>query len=137
LLHHGKLSLQWNIFYQPLGFILYLIAAIAEKPGGGLIVLPDGLTLGNRATVIGLAAKYRVPAIYPFRVYASDGGLVAYGVDTNAQFRGAASYVDRKPSDLPLQAPDKFELVINLKTAKALGLTVPNTLVGRADEVIE
>jgi putative ABC transport system substrate-binding protein len=105
-------------------------------------VLPDGLTLGNRATVIGLAAKYRVTAIYPFRVYASEGGLVAYGVDTNAQFRGAASYVDRiikgePPGDLPVQAPDKFELVINLKTAKALGLTMSPNMLSIADEVIE
>ena len=127
---------------QNLDDVQHVIAAIAEKPGGGLIVLPDGLTLGNRATVIGLAAKYRVPAIYPFRVCASDGGLVAYGVDTNVQFRGAASYVDRiikgeKPGDLPVQAPDKFELVINLKTAKALGLTVSPNLLSIADEVIE
>jgi len=120
----------------------HVIAAIGDKPGGGLIVLPDGLTLSNRATVIALAAKYRVPAIYPFRVCADDGGLVAYGIDTNAQFRGAASYVDRilkgeKPGDLPVQAPDKFELVLNLKTAKALDLTVSPNLLLTADEVIE
>jgi putative ABC transport system substrate-binding protein len=127
---------------QNLDDVQHVIVAIAEKPGGGLIVLPDGLTLGNRTTVIGLAAKYRVPAIYPFRVYAIDGGLVAYGVNTNGQFRGAASYVDRiikgeNPGDLPVQAPDKFELVINLKTAKALGLTVSPNLLSIADEVIE
>jgi putative ABC transport system substrate-binding protein len=127
---------------QNLDDVQHVIAALAEKPGGGLIVLPDGLTLGNRATVIALAAKYLVPAIYPFRICASDGGLVAYGVDTNAQFRGAASYVDRifkseKPGDLPVQAPDRFELVVNLKTAKALGLTVSPNLLLTADEVIE
>jgi putative ABC transport system substrate-binding protein len=119
-----------------------VIATIAEKPGGGLIVLPDGLVLSNRATIIAYAAKYRVPAIYPFRVFASEGGLVAYGVNTNAQFRGAAAYVDRilkgeKPSDLPVQTPDQFELVVNLNTAKALGLTVSPNLLLTANEVIE
>ena len=119
-----------------------VIAAMSEKPGGGLIIPPDPVTLGNRAAVIAAAAKYRLPAIYPFRVYASEGGLVAYGVNTNEQFRGAASYVDRilkgeKPADLPVQAPDKFELVVNLKTAKALGLTVSPNLLLTADEVIE
>ncbi len=118
------------------------IAAISEKPGGGLVILPDPVTLSNRAAVIALAAKYRVPAIYPFRVYASEGGLVAYGVNTNEQFRGAAVYVDRilkgeKPADLPVQAPDKFELVVNLKTAKALGITVSPNLLLTADDVIE
>jgi putative ABC transport system substrate-binding protein len=127
---------------QNLDDVQHVIAAIAQKPGAGLIVLPDGLALSNRATVIALAAQYRVPAIYPFRVCASDGGLVAYGVDANAQFRGAASYVDRilkgaKPGDLPVQEPDKFELVVNLKTAKALGLTVSPNLLLTADEVIE
>jgi putative tryptophan/tyrosine transport system substrate-binding protein len=127
---------------QNLDDVQHVIAAIAQKPGAGLVVLPDGLALSNRATVIALAAQYRVPAIYPFRVCASDGGLVAYGVDANAQFRGAASYVDRilkgaKPGDLPVQEPDKFELVVNLKTAKALGLTVSPNLLLTADEVIE
>jgi len=119
-----------------------VIAAMSEKPGGGLIIPPDPVTLSNRAAVIAAAAKYRLPAIYPFRVYASEGGLVAYGVNTNEQFRGAASYVDRilkgeKPTDLPVQAPDKFELVVNLKTAKALGITVSPNLLLTADEVIE
>jgi putative tryptophan/tyrosine transport system substrate-binding protein len=127
---------------QTLDDIQHVIATIAQKPGGGLVVLPDGLALSNRASVVALTAQYRVPAIYPFRVFASDGGLVAYGIDTNAQFRGAASYVDRilkgaKPGDLPVQEPDKFELVVNLKTAKALGLTVSPNLLLTADEVIE
>ncbi|HXQ84342.1 MAG TPA: ABC transporter substrate-binding protein [Xanthobacteraceae bacterium] len=118
------------------------IAAMSEKSGGGLVILPDGLVINNRAAVIAAAATYRVPAIYPFRVFASEGGLVAYGVNTNEQFRGAASYVDRilkgeKPADLPVQAPDKFEFVVNLKTAKALGLTVSPNLLLTADEVIE
>ena len=96
----------------------------------------------NRALVIGAAASHRLPAVYPFRFCAVDGGLVSYGVDLNDQYRHIASYVDQflkgeKPSDLPVQTPTKYELVINLKTAKALGLTVPPTLLARADEVIE
>jgi putative ABC transport system substrate-binding protein len=92
--------------------------------------------------IIKLATRYRLPAIYPLRIFADDGGLIAYGPDTVDQFRLAASYVDRivkgeKPGDLPVQAPTKFELVVNLKAAKAIGLTVPPSLLGRADEVIE
>jgi putative ABC transport system substrate-binding protein len=92
--------------------------------------------------IITLAARYRLPAIYSYRYFATGGGLLAYGPDPIDQYRRAAGYVDRilrgeKPADLPVQAPTKFELVINLKTAKALGLNVPNTLIGRADEVIE
>jgi putative ABC transport system substrate-binding protein len=118
------------------------IAAANDMPGGGLIVLPDGFIIGNRATIIAQAAKNRLPAIYPFRFFASDGGLVSYGINTNEQLRGAASYIDRilkgeKAADLPVQAPTKYELVINLKTAKALGLSIPQTLIATADEVIE
>jgi putative tryptophan/tyrosine transport system substrate-binding protein len=92
--------------------------------------------------IIGLTARHRIPAIYPFRFYASDGGLMSFGIDSADLFRRAASYVDRilrgeKPADLPVQAPNKFELVINARTAKALGLDVPPTLLARADEVIE
>ena len=92
--------------------------------------------------IISLAARYKLPAIYPFRYNAAGGGLVYYGADYVEQFRPAAGYVDRilkgeKPADLPVQAPTKYDLVINLKTAKTLGLNVPNTLIGRADEVIE
>jgi len=96
----------------------------------------------HRVEIISLAARYRLPAVYPFRFFAELGGLISYGVDLNDNFRRAVPYADRilkgaKPSELPVQAPVKFELVINLKTAKALGLTVPPTLLNRADEVIE
>jgi len=94
-----------------------------------------------RKSIIKLAIQFKLPAIYPYRFFATDGGLIAYGPDTIEPYRRAAGYVDRilkgeKPADLPVQAPTKYELAINLKTAKALGLTVPNTLIGRADEVI-
>ena len=110
--------------------------------GGGLIVVPDAFTLSNRAVLVAQAMQQLVPAIYPFRFFAAEGGLVSYGINTNEQYVGAARYVDRvlkgeKPANLPVQQPTKFELVINLKTAKALGLTVPPSLLARADEVIE
>ena len=96
----------------------------------------------TRSAIIRLAARHRLPAVYPFRYYAAEGGLAAYGVDLPDQYRRAAGYVDRilkgaKPADLPVQAPDKFELIINLKTAKALGIEISPLLLGRADEVIE
>jgi len=108
----------------------------------GLLVLPDNFINAHRELIVTLAAKYRLPAIYPFRFFVTSGGLLSYGVDVVDMYRGAASYVGRilkgaKPSDLPVQQPTKFELVINLKTAKALGLTVPPSLLARADEVIE
>ena len=118
------------------------IEAQARASGGGLIVLPDTFTFSNRAPLIALTARYRLPAIYAVRGQAVDGGLLSYGSDLVDLHRRAAGYVDRilrgvKPSDLPVQAPTKYELVINLKTARALGLEVPPTLLARADEVIE
>ena len=117
-------------------------AEFAHMPNGGLIVLPNGLSIVHRELIIGLAARHRLPAVYPFRAFAVDGGLIAYGPDYVDQLRRAAGYVDRilkggKPADLPVQAPTKYELVINLKTDKALGLDVPPTLLATADEVIE
>jgi putative ABC transport system substrate-binding protein len=119
-----------------------VIAAQAREPNSGLIVMPDSFTTSRRVEIISLAARYRLPVIYPYREFAEVGGLLSYGLDRLDNFRRAATYADRilkgeKPSELPVQAPVKFELVINLKTAKALGLTVPPTLLARADEVIE
>jgi ABC-type uncharacterized transport system substrate-binding protein len=118
------------------------LAAFAANPGGGLIVLPDVFTTGHRQLIVALAARHHVPAVYPFRYFAESGGLISDGVDTSDVFRRCAAYVDRilkgaKPGELPVQAPTKYELVINLKTAKTLGLEVPPTLLARADEVIE
>jgi putative ABC transport system substrate-binding protein len=118
------------------------IALTARDPENGLITGADSFIVANRAFIIGLADRYQVPAIYQFRQFAVDGGLMSYGPDTADIFRRSASYVDRilkgaKPADLPVQEPTKFELVINLKTAKAIGLSVPPTLLARADEVIE
>src|ERR1700730_1380803 len=118
------------------------IDLFAREPHAGLIVLPSPLTEGNRKVVIALAARHRLPAAYAFRHFVADGGLVSYGVDLADQYRQAASYVDRilrgeKPAELPVQQPTKFELVVNLKTAKALGLTVPLIMQMTADEVIE
>ena len=119
-----------------------VIAAQARKLNSGLIVIADAFTVAYRVEITSLAARYRLPAIYPFRLFAEVGGLLSYGVDLADNFRRAATYVDRilkgeKPSELPVQAPTKYELVINLKTAKALGLDVPLFLQQRADEVIE
>jgi ABC-type uncharacterized transport system substrate-binding protein len=116
--------------------------AFAREPDGGLMVLPDVSTANNRDLIIALAARHRLPAVYPFRYFAASGGLFSYGSDMADVFRRAASYVDRilkgaKPGDLPVQAPSKYELLINVKTARALGLTVPPMLLARADEVIE
>ena len=118
------------------------LAALAHEPGGGFLVLPDIFMIANRAQVIELAAQHRLPAIYASNLWTTSHGLMSYGPDTSNLFYRAASYVDRilkgeKPADLPVQAPIKYELVINLKTAKALGLTVPPMLLARADEVIE
>jgi putative tryptophan/tyrosine transport system substrate-binding protein len=119
-----------------------VIAAQAREPNGGLIAMPDSFTDAHRVEITSLAARYRLPAVYPFRFFAEVGGLLSYGVDRTVNFRRAATYVDRilkgeKPAELPVQAPIKFELVVNLKTARALGLEIPPTLLARADEVIE
>ena len=118
------------------------IDAFAREMNGAVIALPDPFTTANRDLIIALAARYRLPGVYPFRFWAASGGLMSYGIDQVDLTRRAANYVDRilrgeNPSELPIQAPTKFDLVINLKTAKALGLTVPPTLLTRADEVIE
>jgi putative ABC transport system substrate-binding protein len=119
-----------------------VIAAQAREPNSGLIVMPDTFTVAHRVEITSLAARYRLPAIYPFRLFAEVGGLLSYGIDLTDNFRRAAAYVDRilkgaKPSELPIETPVKFELVINLKTAKALGLDVSLFLQQRADAVIE
>jgi len=114
----------------------------AREAGGGVVVMPTNFAVVNRLTIISLATRYRVPAIYPYYVMAKDGGLVAYGADSENLYRRAATYVDRiirgaNPGDLPVQQPTKYNLVINLKTAKALGLEIPNSVLALADEVIE
>jgi putative tryptophan/tyrosine transport system substrate-binding protein len=119
-----------------------IISAQAREPNGGLIAMPDSFTDAHRVEITSLAARYRLPAIYPFRFFAEVGGLLSYGVDRTDNFRRAAKYVDRilkgeKPAEIPVQAPIKFELVVNLKTAKALGLDVPLHLQQLADEIIE
>jgi putative ABC transport system substrate-binding protein len=118
------------------------ITALGREPGGGLVVMPDSFNIVHRERIIALAARHKLPVIYPYRFAVMEGGLMSYGVDQVDLFRRAAAYVDRilkgaKPADLPVQAPTKFEFVINLKTAKALGLTVPPTLLATADEVID
>jgi len=118
------------------------IAKLGREPGGGLLVAPDGFTTIHQHLFIRLAQQHRLPAVYALRTFVAQGALMSYGPDSYDVLRRSASYVDRilkgeKPADLPVQAPTKYELVINLKTAKALGLTVPETLLARADEVIE
>jgi putative tryptophan/tyrosine transport system substrate-binding protein len=118
------------------------ISEFAKEPNGGLIVFSSALTTANSTSIIDTAKRNRLPTIYPFAFFAKQGGLISYGIDTVDLFQRSASYADRilrgtGPSDLPVQEPIKFELVINLKTAKALGIIVPPTLLSRADEVIE
>ena len=124
------------------GEIERAITAFARSSNGGLIVTGSPLTLVHRDLIITLAARHRLPAVYPFRYFATSGGLISYGPNATDPYWRAARYIDRilkgeKPAELPVQAPTKYELVINLKTAKALGLTVPDKLLARADEVIE
>jgi putative tryptophan/tyrosine transport system substrate-binding protein len=118
------------------------LAALACVPNSGLVVNADAFTGAHRTRIIALATLHRLPAIYPFRLYASEGGLMSYGYDVTEQFRQAASYVNRilrgeKPADLPVQTPTRYEMVINLKTARAIGLDVPPNVLAIADEVIE
>jgi putative tryptophan/tyrosine transport system substrate-binding protein len=118
------------------------ISTMAREPDGGLVVLPDTFNMVHRRTIIALADRHRLPAMYCLPFFARDGGLIAYGPDEIDMFRRAAGYIDRilkgeKPADLPVQAPVKYELVINLKTASALSLTIPEPLLATADEVIQ
>jgi ABC-type uncharacterized transport system substrate-binding protein len=124
------------------GEIERAVTAFARSSNGGLIVTPSPLAQRHRDLIVALAARHRLPAVYAYRYYAADGGLISYGADSIDLYRRAAGYVDRilkgeKPADLPVQAPTKYELVVNLKTAKALGLTIPQPVLARADEVIE
>jgi putative tryptophan/tyrosine transport system substrate-binding protein len=130
------------LLHAPTDDLESAVDTFAQGPGGGLIVLPTAINAVQRNRIFSLAARNRLPAVYAFRFYATDGGLMSYGIDTVDLFRRGASYVDRilkgeKPADLPVQAPIKFEMVINLKTAKALGLNVPDKLLALADEVVE
>jgi putative ABC transport system substrate-binding protein len=118
------------------------VAAFARVPNGGLVLTPSAPTLLHRNLIITLAARYKLPAVYPERTFAAAGGLASYGADFVDQYRQAANYVDRilkgeKPADMPVQAPTKYQLAINLKTAKALGLAIPPSVLARADEVID
>ena len=118
------------------------LIAFSREPGGGLIVMPDSFNIVHRNQIIALAAQHRLPIISPYRFMAEEGGLMSYGVEPVELFRRAAAYVDRilkgaKPAELPVQAPTKFELVINLKAAKAIGLVVPSQLLARSDQFIE
>jgi putative ABC transport system substrate-binding protein len=119
-----------------------VIASLGREPGGGIIVMPDAFVFGRRAFIIQLATRYKLPTIYQASVFPKDGGLLSYGPNFEDPYYRAAAYMDRilrgaKPANLPVQLPTKFEIVVNLKTAKALGLAVPPSILLRADEVIE
>src|SRR5262249_39737811 len=141
----AALSLDMLLIHAPVrdgAAIPHAFDALAGKSPGGLIVLANPTTAVHRDLIVALAARHRIPAVYPYRWYVTDGGLLSYGVDTIDFYPRAASYVDRipegaQPTELPVQLTTKFELVVNLKTAKALGLTMPPMLLARADEVIE
>jgi putative tryptophan/tyrosine transport system substrate-binding protein len=127
---------------REVGAIERAVSTFAKEPNGGMIVLATPLATVHRDVIVRLAARERLPTIYPYRYFVTSGGLISYGIDNTDLWRRSASYVDRilkgeKPSDLPVQAPTKYELAINLRTAKMLGLTVPPALIARADEVIE
>jgi len=132
---HGPYTVQMKA-------VLHHFVTLVEERAGSLLVSGDSFLVSKRDQLVALAARHAVPALYADLTFVTDGGLIAYGPDRADQFRGAATYVDRilkgeKPADLPVQAPTKYELVINLKTAKGLGLDVPATLLARADKVIE
>ena len=119
-----------------------VVTTLGREPGAGLMIMSDTTMVIHRELICSLADRYRLPTVYPYRFYVIIGGLISYGIDLADLFRGAASYVDRilrgkKPNELPVQLPTKFELAINLKTARALGLAIPPTLLATADEVIE
>jgi putative ABC transport system substrate-binding protein len=131
-----------SVAYRDGSEIERALGEFSQTTNRGLLVLPDSTNVLHRDLIVGLAARHRIPAIYPFRPFITSGGLAYYGTNTARQYRSAAEYVDRifngaKAADLPVQAPTRYELVINLKTARALGLDVPATLLARADEVIE
>jgi putative ABC transport system substrate-binding protein len=118
------------------------MAGLAKEPGGGVVVIPDAFFASHSTQIVALADRFRLPAVYPYRYYAAQGGLLSYGVNNIDLFVQAAPYIGRllksaKPSDLPVQQPSRFQLVINMKTAKALNLSVPPSLQATADEVIE
>jgi putative tryptophan/tyrosine transport system substrate-binding protein len=139
----GNLGLAYVAFpVRDAAQVQHSITSVAREGEGALLVAPDAFIFAHRQLIIGLATQHHLPTIYQLRSFAAEGGLLSYGVDPIHQFEQAASYVDRilrgtKPADLPVQQPTKFELVINLKTARALGLDVPPTLLAQADEVIE
>jgi len=139
----GPIGMELNVIdLQDVGAIERDIGEFARGSNSGLVVTAGPFGANNPGVIAGLAARYKLPAVYPFRYYVSAGGLISYGTETVGSLRSAASYVDRilkgeKPADLPVQAPTKYELVINLKTAKALGLEIPPSVLARADEVIE
>ena len=136
----GRIGIELSVIgVHDAGTIERTVAAFARRSDGGLIVTASPFATNHPDVIPALAARYKLPAVYPFRYY---GGLISYGPNTVSQLRPAAGYVDRilkgeKPGDLPVQVPTKYELVINLKTAKALGLEIPPTVLARADEVIE
>lgn len=136
-----KVALRINPVRDP-GAMEYVIEATSREANSALLVLPDSFLFAQREKLVALPARFRMPAIYPIQPFASEGGLIAYGIDRVDLYRRAAAYIDRilkgaKPAELPVQQPIKFELAINLKTAKALGLTIPQSLLLSADEVIE
>jgi putative ABC transport system substrate-binding protein len=141
----AAVSLQMELIPSPVqddARITGALTAVASRPGGGLVGMADTFVVAHRELILQLAAQHRLPAVYANSLFVPSGGLMAYAVDTVELFRRAASYIDRifkgtAAGDLPIQQPSKFELFINLKTAKALGLTVPQALLYRADEVIE